>query len=311
MDRYAILLGKTPPPPKPKIKSEKKPKKEKIKNTGLSNQEREEIIGRMLSSAEGRNRLAQSMIQPLRRRLDYNSLCRRIFRVDPLPDGALPIYEGDSNHSYGVSEDGENVTSLDGSQGRVSIPMFNIETNPQVPLSSVIQRRFSTIDRAQDLTFNEIESIETRDGLSILEVVTDYERRIITCSEISPSVLTEAFNQIEQADLTVGNIFMNSREYTVLRQFGRDFLDPIYQRSVLMSGRMATIWGVMISVSRRVAPGHIYVCAEPDMVGRMPLRDPTVYSADDPANRLIGWHCVERVGMSCLNPASVIRIEIS
>jgi len=36
--------------------------------------------------------LAQSMVAPLRRRLDHESISRRTLLVDPLPEGALPNY---------------------------------------------------------------------------------------------------------------------------------------------------------------------------------------------------------------------------
>lgn len=38
-------------------------------------------------------RLAAAMVQPLRRRMDYNALSRKVFIVDQLPGGALPTYD--------------------------------------------------------------------------------------------------------------------------------------------------------------------------------------------------------------------------
>jgi len=47
---------------------------------------------RLLATSEGRMNLAASMIAPLRPRLDYEGLARRVFLVEPLPEGALPVY---------------------------------------------------------------------------------------------------------------------------------------------------------------------------------------------------------------------------
>jgi len=53
-------------------------------------------ISQYLKSPVGRARLAGSMVQPLRTRMDYQSIARRSLLVDQLPSGAIPSYgEGD------------------------------------------------------------------------------------------------------------------------------------------------------------------------------------------------------------------------
>ena len=56
---------------------------------------RDQILSQALSTTEGLSRLAQSMAAPLRARLDYQSVGRRTFLVEQLPEGALPIYDRD------------------------------------------------------------------------------------------------------------------------------------------------------------------------------------------------------------------------
>ena len=43
----------------------------------------------------GAARLAQSMIAPIRARLDYQGIARKIFTVQELPPGALSYYDKD------------------------------------------------------------------------------------------------------------------------------------------------------------------------------------------------------------------------
>lgn len=54
---------------------------------------RQRIISQYLSTPEGRRRLTESMVAPLRARMDYQSIARRTFQVEALPPGATPIYE--------------------------------------------------------------------------------------------------------------------------------------------------------------------------------------------------------------------------
>jgi len=64
--------------------------------TPLSPQQiRERIISEYLMTATGRAKLHASMILPLRRSLDYTSIGRKVFHVEQLPQGALPIYDRD------------------------------------------------------------------------------------------------------------------------------------------------------------------------------------------------------------------------
>ena len=63
----------------------------------ISNQVKNQIIAENIRTAAGRQKLAASMIQPLRNRRDYNAVARRAFYVEQLPDGALPIYDKDAD----------------------------------------------------------------------------------------------------------------------------------------------------------------------------------------------------------------------
>jgi hypothetical protein len=52
----------------------------------------EQIVTEYLATTETRLKLAVAMIMPLRRQLDYQAICRKVFQVEQLPDGATPIW---------------------------------------------------------------------------------------------------------------------------------------------------------------------------------------------------------------------------
>ena len=54
---------------------------------------KQSLIAEYIRTSEGRERLAAAMTQPIRRRVDYTAVGRRTFLVEPLPDGALPFYD--------------------------------------------------------------------------------------------------------------------------------------------------------------------------------------------------------------------------
>ena len=53
---------------------------------------KEEIIADLLRSQEGLHLSAASMAQPLRTFVDYASIARQVFQVQPLPEMATPIF---------------------------------------------------------------------------------------------------------------------------------------------------------------------------------------------------------------------------
>lgn len=107
-------------------------------------------------------RLAASMAQPIRRRLNYAGLARKVFHVEQLPAGALPIYDKDidvtkcfddftlpptpfQHNRYHIDSSGKAKRGIRGR--RVTIPKFEVYSNPTVRIKEVKQRRFNLIDR--------------------------------------------------------------------------------------------------------------------------------------------------------------------
>lgn len=287
----------------------------------VSNSAKQRIIGELVNTPEGRRKLAASMTQPLRLRRDYMSVGRRTFLVESLPDGALPIYDKDPDvTAYVVGEEGENILSV--SKGRrVIVPLFEIASNPQIPLTQIRERRFDVIERSQELARSMVQAAEDERVFAVMDAIATSGFDSIPGGEnpdipvvapISSAVLADAFALIESHDLRVARVFMNARDYADLRKFGRDILDTESQRELLKTGLMGTIWGSQIIVSRLVPRGVVYCTCEPEMFGRIPVRQElTVLSADDPGARSIGFSIFENLGIGAYNPKGLARLTIT
>ena len=263
----------------------------------MSVEQKHQIIGKLITTGQGRQRLAASMISPLRQRRDYTSCGRKAFYVEQLPDGAMPVYDKDPNViAYMVAQQGENILSVAKSQ-RIHVPLFEIASNPQIALTEVRQRRFDLVDRALDKAKAQIQAAE--------------DTRVFATMDATAAII-DAFGNIEQSDLRVANIFMNAKDFADLRKWDRDTLDPITQGELLKTGYMANIYGAKIIVSRIVPVGTVYVCAQPQFFGRIAVRTQlTVLSADDPVGRKIGFSVFENIGIACHNPLGIQRIIIN
>jgi len=286
----------------------------------LDNAVKQKIISEYIKTAAGRAKLAASMIQPLRTRRDYTSVGRKTFLVEQLPDGALPIYDKDPDvTAYVVGEEGENILAIQKPR-RVIFPLFEIASNPEIPLTQIKERRFDLIERAQDLAKAQIQAAEDERVFAVLDSIavsgfdnmsgqTNPDQQVV--APINSSVLADAFAEIERHDLRVARIYMNARDYGDIRKFGREILDIESQATLLKTGLMATLWGAQIIVSRLVPPGYVYVCCDPEMFGRIPVRtELTVLSADDPKSRTIGFSVFENLGIGAFNPRGLCRLVV-
>lgn len=288
----------------------------------ISNEVKQQIISDYLKTASGRMKVAASMIQPLRLRRDYTSVARKAFLVEQLPDGALPIYDKDPNiTAFVVGEEGQNILAVAKSR-RVTFPLFELASNPEVPLTQVKERRFDIIERVQDLGKVQIQAAEDGRVFDVMDAVAANgfdnldaaytNAQVNAVAPLIPSNLIDAFARIETHDLRVARVFMNALDFADLRKWGRDVLDLESQATLLKSGMLATLWGAQVIVSRKVARGYVYVCAEPEFFGRIPVRtELTVLSADDPKARRIGFSIFENLGIGCYNPLALCRVKIA
>lgn len=282
----------------------------------LDNQTKYEIISQHVRTAAGRQRLAASMIQPLRRRRDYTAVGRKAFYVEDLPDGALPIYDKDPTvTAYVIGEEGENIVAV-AKPKRVLFPLFEIASNPEIPLTQIKERRYDLIERSVDLGKSEIQAEEDRKVFAVMDALaadpTNPNPAIAVTGNLTANALADAFAAIERSDIRVATVFLNAKDYADLRKWDRDTLDIERQAVLLKTGLMATLWGAKLIVSRIVPEGTVYCCGEAEFFGRMPVRtELTVLSADDPKNRLIGFSMFEQLGIGAHNPFALQVLEIT
>jgi len=284
--------------------------------TPISNEVNDYITSKYLNSLSGRTALAASMANPIRRSLDYQGIGRRLLVVDQLPQGALPIYDKDINvPASRISMRGRVPDRiLEGE--RVMVPTFPIASYPQVTWMQQKERRFNIIDRAQQKAKSEIQAAEDNEIFTAFEVASDPALAGVNDPTLAPTGLTKAAlasaaAEIEKWDLWVRSIIMHATSYAQIKTFGRDDFDPVTQREILQTGLFGKLWGANIYVSKLCPVNKVYLCAEREFVGVMPIRqDITVIPADMPWFMRLGWVIYEEIGIGVVNPRGVSQIVI-
>src|ERR1700722_7822895 len=117
-------------------------------------QQQTNMLGQLLKSASGRQKLAASLGPSLRRRRDYLSIARKALMVETLPDGALPIYDREFDASgqsfvqaFYVGEEGMDIVSVV-KPTRITVPTFEIAELAMIPITQIKERRFDVVQRS-------------------------------------------------------------------------------------------------------------------------------------------------------------------
>ena len=280
----------------------------------LTQSEKEAIIAQALNTSEGRTALAQAMVEPIRRSLEYQAVGRKLLLVDELPQGALARYERDvAAIAHIISRRGAVPDQIQEGE-EILVPTFEIAANPQVRLSEIKARRFYIVDRSQIKAKEAIQKEEDANIFNALitAVNTRHDQIVTNMGTLAPASLNTGFRFIEQHDLVATKIVVHANQYAGIRTFGKDFYDEATTREILTSGLFGHLWTADIHVSSKMDPNTVLIVASPDTVGAFPIRqDITVLPADDPKKLRLGWVIYEEVGIVIINDYAVSAVELT
>ena len=300
-------------------------------------QQQTAMLGQLLKTAGGRQKLAASLGPSLRRRRDYMSIARKALMVETLPDGALPIYDkefdtaamtvgstpgGSFVEAFVVGEEGGDIVRVTKPK-RVTVPTFEIVSNPMIPITQIKERRFDLVARSLNLAKAEVGAAEDGYVFGLFDAValaasgkstTDpvYNVDIAISAPIDINSMADGFGQVQRHDLSVAFCFFNPRDYTDLLKWTQQNIDRETQRKLLKTGVMGYLWGATLLQSRKVGYGCVYILADAEFLGVIPERIPlTVMSADRPDLRQIGFSIFENLGFLIFNPSGVQRLTVT
>jgi hypothetical protein len=285
-----------------------------ITKNGLTNEDKLAVIEAALNTDEGRVALAQAMVEPIRRSLEYQAVGRKLIMVDELPQGALARYERDvAAIAHVISRRGAVPDQIQEGE-EVLVPTFEIAAHPTVRLSEIKARRFYIVDRAQIKAKEAIQKEEdTNIFNALIAAATNRGTQVVVnVGALSINSLNTAYRLIEQHDLVATKVVLHANQFATIRIFGKDFYDEATQREIITTGLYGHLWTADIHVSSRMDTDTVLVVASPDTVGAFPIRqDITVLPADDPKKLRLGWVIYEEVGIVVLNDYALSIIEVS
>ena len=236
--------------------------------------------------------------------------------VDPLPQGALPVYDRDIDVAAVVVSSNGSAPESRVFGDRVTVPEFEVVSNPTVRIAEVKRRRFNVIDRAQQKARQEIQAQEDANIFIAMDFASTSENtaQTLTDAGMKKADLSEIKVQVDRWDLVTSKFLMNIIEFNDILNWNANSgssageVDMVTQREILQTGLFAHLWGADIIVSKVVPAGTCFGAADPEFVGVMPIRqDIEVLPADEPKQLKLGWVVNEIIGIGIVNPRGVAK----
>jgi hypothetical protein len=277
-------------------------------------QKLEQAMDQILSGPNGFRRLAYSMQLPLKTRLDYVSVDRKVLLVDEMPQGDFPIYDVDIPEFGAVKLSflGSPVT-FETNVRRVQFPTFVLGIDEVVKYEDIQIRRYPIFDRAKERVAIAMAIAEDDEFFRVLTAAAAVSPNTpLTASSVTKIVLADGVGGIIQNQLIAAKVIMNPVQYVDLLKFSSNDVDQVTLNTVVETGFFGTIFGMGLIVSTRCPVGHVYVVTTPDKLGRLPERKKVEVKIFDNVPQgqydIYGW---EQIGMGIHNPAGVQEIVIS
>lgn len=276
-------------------------------------------VANLISSSEGRFQLASSLAEPLRDFRDYTGIARRAFRIDELAQGELPYYDKDiDTPSFIIGEEGtENQVIIRGK--RVMVPLFMIASYLQIPITQIREKRYDLQARVKEKAKSELIRKEDQFIFGLFKSIISNPQAsntliTTTSATISIDTFSEAKAQIERhGDVKAVNMFINPVHQTILRKMNKErFIDFTTTKELLDMGTIGSIFGMSIHTSVEVPEDMIYITAEPEFFGHIPVGyDITVLNADEPKENSFGFSIFEQIGVHVNTDKNIAAIKIN
>lgn len=305
----------------------------------------QKLAGILQDKGNALRRIGQGMVGPIQIRLRYEGIVRNVLVEDTLERGPLMPYDilDDLGRAYVLnSTDSEvKITPFEGKQATPQL--FRIASFPRIRKEDLYYLRVNAVEYAQDETRQAIQKQEDARLILLLEQAIVNLGSIRAAGQTvgsaptggraignaagpaaAPSeqtVLVGAGNSLEPADFynAVTQVEINQLEARRVLAHPADIRDLYtwdlnvtgfrFKDEVFAGGRITSFGEFQIQRSIIVPQGEVFLTAEPEFVGVMPV----MYSLDVEENHQVeqfykGWVMDELIGMLVLNPRGLARI---
>lgn len=279
--------------------------------------QKEELFSFLFTGPNGLKRVAYAMQGPLKELLDYHGLGRRLLKVDPIPQGEIPVYDKDITEfaSVRVANFG-TPPQVETRVKRIQFPTMLLAKNARVPYEDIQIRRYPVFDRAKERIAISMAIAEDREIFNLLNVAS-----IVGPNDpvalggtggdfLARSCFAKAYGVLASNQLQPAQVVMHPMKYSNLLEYTQNDVDQVTLNATTETGSIGVFMGLQLLVSTKLPDQDVvFMTTTPDKLGRIPLRKELEVKVFDNAPKIsfniVGW---ELIGFGIHNSYGVVRI---
>lgn len=282
----------------------------------IADDKRDKIIQQCFHDIHGRNALIESMSHPMYVSLNQISVVRNVLKKS--------IYQNEEHEKFVLDEktfskvifvDKNKNLVLDDSDKEFYIPSYvTLEADDSIRVENC---NFKYINDVQIDIRNNLATQENILFFQMLEkaaeisgnIVESNNARLVTPDNLDNEI-NKAFAKIEKSKLTVANIITNSMRFADMRSWGKEYLDFVTEREMLLTGIFARIWNANVRLAECIPDNYVFLVTVPELLGNF-FDKKLLYTKNIGFNDIkLDMKAIEEIGMSIVNPAGVCLIKL-
>lgn len=281
--------------------------------------QKEQKFNMYWNAPEGAKRIAFALSGPLKTRLDYVGVGRKLLMVDELPTGEIPYYDLDMPEfgAVKIAARGQAPT-FEQAIKRISIPTFEVTVDEIIKKMELSVRKYPVFDRAKERAAISMAIAEDDMIFSLVKAAAEKSAggTISTYGATSTDIINKAdfadmFGEITEKQLIAKTYLLGVKTYADMLKWKSEDLDPVSLNIQLETGNFGSIFGVRAIASTRLDKTTalrqpVFALTSPDKLGRLPERKAVEVSIFDNVPKLqFDILAYEIIGMGIYNVGGV------
>jgi len=235
-------------------------------------------------------------------------------------------YAKDMNSHAAFFNDDGMIPRLQIEGEGVNVGIMNITSDDtQIFLKRLLVQRYNYLERTRELSGQAIAKLEDNKILDLVNALLMGDGNVYAPAEMGTQIVVESGSQltknglvslkqkISQHNIPCGNYVMNTMRVDDVLKWGRDEIDQLTQREIMETGAKYKIFGDMkLITSPIINIDEVYLFAEKEYVGRMPILKDLTLKLTETANKLVkGLFMYEFLGIYLASHKAVAKLVLN
>lgn len=290
-------------------------------------------LGKLLDQPNGFQKIASEQLPTFIREVrDYSSFGRSVLVAHNVNVTEIQLinnepyfpYNKDMNSHAAIYADDTMIPRMQIEGEIVNVPISTIASDDTtISIRRLMIQRYNYLDRVRNLSGQAMAMLEDKHVLNLVEgllqgngtaTAPQHSGQIVTSTnaELKKADLVALRKVISQHDIPVSSFVMHKERIEDVLLWGQNEVDQLTQREMLETGAKYAFFGTKILTSRVVDKDAVYVFADPEYVGRMPiLKDLSTMLTDTPNKLEKGLFLYEYIGFYIASHKAIGKLVLN